>query len=83
MPLRQFNADVAAAAEKVVAKTIDRITTVQKGDSDGELVITYAHENLPTPLRVRILSQGTFYLDLTAVDRAMMPLSGLEHTSCC
>lgn len=55
MTLKQFNADLAAAVSKVKAKHFDRIISLRKGESDGELSITYENENLKTPLRIQVL----------------------------
>ncbi len=67
MPRRQFNADLAAAA----ANSYDRISQVKKGESDGEVIVTYVHEDLEVAVPVRLVCQGMYI-------RLHFPPSGLE-----
>lgn len=57
MSVRRFNADIRSAAAKVQQGEIPGVTAISKGDSDGEVVITFRHDNLPQPIRVRALAQ--------------------------
>ena len=60
MPLRQFNADLAAASKRAAEGLTPGVSSITKGDSDGELVLMYEHENLEDVLSIRLLCQGKY-----------------------
>ncbi|KAH7134726.1 hypothetical protein B0J13DRAFT_641358 [Dactylonectria estremocensis] len=51
MGLRQFNADVKAAA----SSPCERVSEIRRGDSDGEIVFTYTAPNL-APIEIQALA---------------------------
>ena len=52
---KDFNRDVKAAQ----LSQIDHVSNIRKGDSDGEISFLYSHAELPEPLEVLALAQGT------------------------
>ncbi|KAI7784215.1 hypothetical protein LA080_010271 [Diaporthe eres] len=58
MPLKRFNADVRAVRARIEDDGIPGVFTIERGDSDGEVVVTVAHEKMPTPLPIRLLAQN-------------------------
>ncbi|ROV92598.1 hypothetical protein VMCG_08968 [Cytospora schulzeri] len=58
MSLKRFNADVRAARERLHEKAIPGIAVIERGDSEGEVVVTLVHKNLPKPLPIRVLTQN-------------------------
>ncbi|OIW27170.1 hypothetical protein CONLIGDRAFT_618614 [Coniochaeta ligniaria NRRL 30616] len=57
MSVRRFKADIGKAAAKAQQGEIRGVTGIGKGDSDGEVVITYRHADLPHPIRIQALAQ--------------------------
>ncbi|KAK3943456.1 hypothetical protein QBC46DRAFT_351343 [Diplogelasinospora grovesii] len=57
MSVRRFRSDVSAAAEKAASGGIPGVTSISRGDSDGEVVVTYRHANLPRDIRIQALAQ--------------------------
>jgi ubiquitin-conjugating enzyme E2 Q len=58
MSLKQFNADVRSARSRIEDGDIPGVFAIERGDSDGEVVVTVAHENMPSLIPIRILAQG-------------------------
>ncbi len=58
MSFKKFRADVATAAQKAAGGGISGVLSVTHGDSDGEVVIRYHHENLPEDIRIQALAQN-------------------------
>lgn len=57
MSFKKFRSDVATAAEKVAHGAVAGVLSVANGDSDGEVVIKYRHESLPSPVTMQALAQ--------------------------
>ena len=66
MSLKRFNADVRTAIAKVKETQSFDVTSVSRGDSDGEFTATYEHPALPSPLEIRFLAEG-MYLPITSL----------------
>jgi ubiquitin-conjugating enzyme E2 Q len=58
MSFKKFKADVSSAAQKAASGGIAGVRSVTNGDSDGEVVIKYHHENLPGDVRIQALAQS-------------------------
>lgn len=58
MSLKRFNSDVRAARQRLHETGIKGISVIERGDSEGEVVVTFVHENLPKPLPIRVLAQN-------------------------
>lgn len=58
MSLKQFNADVRAVRARIEDDGIPGVFDIERGDSDGEVVVTVAHEKMPAPLPIRLLAQN-------------------------
>lgn len=58
MSLKRFNADVRAVRARIEDDGIPGVFAIERGDSDGEVVVTVAHEKMPTPLPIRLLAQN-------------------------
>ena len=58
MSFKKFKADVATAAQKAAGGGISGVLSVAHGDSDGEVVIKYHHEDLPEDVRIQALAQN-------------------------
>ena len=58
MSIKRFNADVRAAVVKVKETKSFDVTSVSRGDSDGEFTATFEHPALASPLDIRFLAQG-------------------------
>jgi hypothetical protein len=57
MGYQHFKADVVAAAAADLGVLVSR---VKRGESDEELVFTYTHHDLPSPIEVHALVKGRF-----------------------
>lgn len=57
MSVKRFNADVRSARAQVDGTGIPHIVSIERGDSDGEFVATFMHEQLVAPIPVRLLAQ--------------------------
>lgn len=64
MGLRQFKSDLAAA--KTIS--IDRVSGICNGDSDGEVVFNYSFEDID-PVEVRALATGEHLPDVLVKKR--------------
>ena len=58
MGVKKFNKDVVAAGVEATTGLIRGVTSVKQGACDGEVTITYAHNNLPLPLTVHAIIEG-------------------------
>ncbi|KAG6360734.1 hypothetical protein INS49_011800 [Diaporthe citri] len=58
MSLKRFNADVRAVRARIEDDGIPGVFAIERGDSDGEVVVTVAHEKMPAPLPIRLLAQS-------------------------
>lgn len=58
MSLKRFNADVRAVRARIEDDGIPGVFAIERGDSDGEVVVTVAHEKMPAPLPIRLLAQN-------------------------
>ncbi|KAK4038697.1 hypothetical protein C8A01DRAFT_37338 [Parachaetomium inaequale] len=58
MSFKKFKADVSTAAQKAASGGIAGVRSVRNGDSDGEVVIKYHHENLPGDVHIQALAQS-------------------------
>lgn len=58
MTLKRYNADVRAARSRLHGAGIPGIEAIERGDSEGEVVVTLVHEELPEPFPIRILAQN-------------------------
>lgn len=58
MSLKRFNADVRSARTQVESTGIPHIVSIDRGESDGEFVATFMHEELTNPIPVRLLAQA-------------------------
>lgn len=58
MSLKRFNADVRAVRDRIEDDGIPGVFAIERGDSDGEVVVTVAHEKMPAPLPIRLLAQN-------------------------
>ncbi|KUI53222.1 hypothetical protein VP1G_00588 [Cytospora mali] len=58
MTLKQFNAEVRSARSRLQETPIPGIEAIEKGDSEGEVVVTLVHEKLPESLPIRLLAQN-------------------------
>lgn len=58
MSLKRFNADVRAVRSRIEDDGIPGVFSIERGDSDGEVVVTVAHEKMPAPIAVRLLAQS-------------------------
>jgi ubiquitin-conjugating enzyme E2 Q len=87
MTARRFKADVGSTADKVQHGAIPRVTHISRGDSNGEIVITYRHAGLPDALRIQALAQdeseypdGNNFVIFTDSDHATKEVvTALEH----
>lgn len=59
MGLKQFTKDVS----NVQHMYFEGVTGIRRGDSDGELVFCYSHNELQTPLEIQILFLGITFLN--------------------
>lgn len=59
MSPRRFRADVSSAAAKVQSAEIPGVIAIGRGGSNGEVVITYRHDSLPSSIRLRAVAQNT------------------------
>ncbi|KAL2135234.1 hypothetical protein VTI74DRAFT_9326 [Chaetomium olivicolor] len=57
MSFKKFKSDVSTAAQKVTGGGVPGVLSVVNGDSDGEVVITYQHEDLSGDVRIQALAQ--------------------------
>lgn len=58
MSVKRFNADVRAAVSKAKeTKNLD-VTSVSRGDSDGEFTAIFEHPALSSPVEIGFLAQG-------------------------
>lgn len=57
MSLKGFNADVRAVRSQIEDDGIPGVFSIERGDSDGEVVVTVAHEKMPAPIAIRLLAQ--------------------------
>ncbi|POS70487.1 polymerase [Diaporthe helianthi] len=57
MSLKQFNADVRSARSLIDDGQIPGVFAIERGDADGEVVVTVAHEKIPSLLPIQILVQ--------------------------
>ncbi|KAL2195812.1 hypothetical protein P885DRAFT_39439 [Corynascus similis CBS 632.67] len=57
MGFRKFEDDVSTAIQKAAGGGIAGVRSITTGDSDGEVVIRYHHESLPTEIRIQALAQ--------------------------
>jgi hypothetical protein len=55
MGYQHFKADVGAAAAADLGVLVSK---VKRGESDEELVFTYTHHDLPSPIEVHALIKG-------------------------
>lgn len=58
MSLKCFNADVRAARSHLHETPIPGIVAIERGDSEGEVVVTLVYEKLPEPLPIRLLARN-------------------------
>lgn len=58
MSLKRFNADIRAVRDRIEDDGIPGVFAIERGDSDGEVVVTVAHEKMPAPLPIRLLAQS-------------------------
>ncbi|KAK7746761.1 hypothetical protein SLS53_001949 [Cytospora paraplurivora] len=58
MTLKRYNADVRAACSRLHEIGIPGIEAIERGDSEGEVVVTMAHKELSEPFPIRILAQN-------------------------
>lgn len=58
MSLKRFNADVRAARERLHETAIPGVAAIERGDSEGEVVVTFVHEESSKPLPIRVLAQN-------------------------
>lgn len=58
MSFRKFKSDVATAAQKVASGAVPGIVSVANGDSDGEVVIRYRHDDLASGVTIQALAQN-------------------------
>jgi ubiquitin-conjugating enzyme E2 Q len=87
MSVRRFRADVGSATAKVQLGEIPGVTGIGRGDSNGEVVITYRHADLPNPIRLRALAQdaseypdgNNFMLFTDSDDAPPEVMSAMEH----
>lgn len=56
MSLKRFNADVRVARERLQEQATQGVTAIERGDSEGEFVVTFSHQKLPKPLPIRALA---------------------------
>ncbi|KAL0941040.1 ubiquitin conjugating [Colletotrichum truncatum] len=52
MTRKKFNSDLAYASQQAVT----HISSVAKGDDDGQIVLTFSHDNLSSPLVIRLIA---------------------------
>lgn len=87
MSLKQFNAGVRSARSRIDEGEIPGVFAIERGDSDGEIVVTVAHEKIPSLLPIRILVQGldrypsdhNFLVFTSSEDAPNSVMSALEH----
>lgn len=58
MSLKRFNADVRATRRQLDNPGIPGVITIERGDSEGEAIITFFHERLDDVFSVRLLAQN-------------------------
>lgn len=58
MSSRRFRADLRSARSQLEEKGLPGLVSIARGDSDGELIATFTHDNLATPIPVRLLAQS-------------------------
>lgn len=58
MSLKRFNADVRAVRTRIEDDEIPGVVAIERGDSDGEVVVIVAHEKMSDLLPVRLLAQN-------------------------
>lgn len=87
MSVRRFKADIGKAAAQVQQGRVTGVSAIGKGDSDGEVVITYHHVGLLQPIRIQALAQETseypdgnnFMLFTDSEDPPPEVLKAMEH----
>jgi len=57
MSARSYNNDISAVGQKVADGAINGVTSVAKGDSDGEIVVSYRHQSLSSEVKIHALAQ--------------------------
>ena len=57
MSARRFRADVGSTAAKALQGAIPGVAVIGRGDSNGEMVITYRHANLAHPVRIQAVAE--------------------------
>lgn len=86
MSLKRFNADIRAVSSRLDDGELPGVVAIERGESDGEVVVTIAHEKLTNLLPIRLLAQnvdeypdGNNFLLFTASDNvATSVTSSLE-----
>ncbi|KAL1850158.1 hypothetical protein Daus18300_013026 [Diaporthe australafricana] len=75
MSLKRFNADIRAVSSRLDDGELPGVVAIERGESDGEVVVTIAHEKLTDLLPIRLLAQnvddypeGSNFLLFTASD---------------
>lgn len=58
MSLKRFNADVRSSRNRLNETSLPGIVSIERGDSDGELVANFMHEKLSDPVAIRLLAQN-------------------------
>ena len=58
MSLKRFNAEVRAARSRLRDNTAPGVTDIERGDSEGEVVVTLVNAKLSEPLPIRLLAQN-------------------------
>ncbi|KAG8162388.1 hypothetical protein KVR01_008153 [Diaporthe batatas] len=91
MSLKYFNADVRSARSRIDDGEIPGVFAIERGGSDGEVVVTVAHEKIPSLLPIRILVQGldrypsdhNFSVSTSVEDAPNVLVSALEDLRDC
>ncbi|KAI8282175.1 hypothetical protein K4K60_003701 [Colletotrichum sp. SAR11_57] len=80
MTRRKFNSDLAHACQQ----TVDQISQVAKGDDDGQVVLTFSHGAISSPLVMRLITlniddypQNSGFLAYTDDDSTPRSISAL------
>lgn len=58
MSLKRFDADVRSARTRLEETRIPGIISIERGDSDGEVIATFAHNHVAHLLPIRMLAQS-------------------------
>ncbi|KAI3391870.1 hypothetical protein diail_6669 [Diaporthe ilicicola] len=58
MSLKRFNADIRAVRSRLDDGELPGVAAIERGESDGEVVVTVAHEQLTDLLPIRLLAQN-------------------------